>query len=205
VSELRLQYWDAAVFIEYMSRPRNEKERAQHDERLPVLRALAEHVERGEIALVASTFLRAEVRPFSEDERAKDRNEPEAAKRVQELMESDRIEYIALTPSIAGRAQEIGLQYSLLTPGDCVHIATAEAAGADILFTYDGVKDIQRRNPRKMLSYSGTFSGLRIEVPYDPWPALALTGGDLGAKTPWETSPNAPERPRAQSQPDAPA
>ena len=43
-----------------------------------------------------------------------------------------------LTPRIAERAAEIGDTFPRLLPPDCVHIATAIEAEADVLFTYEG-------------------------------------------------------------------
>lgn len=82
--------------------------------------------------------------------------------------------YRALTDRVAQIAADIGNQFPSLLPGDCVHIATAIDARADVLFTYDGAG--QRRRPGAMLRYDARIGTppLRIMVPFDPWPTLGL-------------------------------
>src|SRR5204862_2336062 len=120
-----LQYWDSCLFIAILANRPNERER------IDVIRHLIEQEKRGDFCIVASTLVRAEVRP---DESNVDLNPEEFASAV-ELMESDRIDWRPLTPSIAEQAQKMGKEFPALSPFDCVHIATAIAAEAKVLFT----------------------------------------------------------------------
>jgi hypothetical protein len=100
--------------------------------------------------------------------------------------------YRVLTDRTALSAADIGNTYPSLTPGDCVHIATAIEARADVLFTYDGAG--QRRRPNEMLRYD-TLIGtppLRIMEPFDPWPALGLEFADTATSKPSPLQLNPP-------------
>jgi predicted nucleic acid-binding protein len=132
-------------------------------ERMPIVEQLLERQERGHIIITVSTLVIAEVRP---DELNPDLD-PKQYKRIQELFDSDKLDYRALTPSIAERAREIGVQHPKLLPPDCVHIATAISAKASVLFTFDG-HGPKRRRPAEMIRYNGLFGSppLKICAPY---------------------------------------
>ena len=86
---------------------------------------------------------------------------------LEHLFNSLELEIRVLTPRIAERAAEIGDTFPRLLPADCVHIATAIEAGADVLFTYDGAG--QRRRPADMIRYDRRIGdGLRIMQPFVP-------------------------------------
>lgn len=92
---------------------------------------------------------------------------PEHLRRVRNLFNSLELEIRVLTPRIAERAAETGDTFPRLLPADCVHIATAIEAGADVLFTYDGAG--QRRRPADMIRYDRRIGdGLRIMQPFVP-------------------------------------
>ena len=113
-------------------------------------------------------------------------------RRVADLFASDVLVYRVLTDRTALSAADIGNTYPSLTPGDCVHIATAIEARADVLFTYDGAG--QRRRPNEMLRYD-TMIGtppLRIMEPFDPWPALGLEFADTATSKPSPLQLNPP-------------
>jgi predicted nucleic acid-binding protein len=164
MADAPVHYWDSGLFIHYMT--------GSIPDRVAIVRALIGHVETGKCQLLTSTFTIAEVRYF--------RNVPgniathEAE--IRALMEGDKIEFRALTPHIAALARDLGNAHNELTPADCVHIATAQDAGVDILFTYDGANPAQRRNPEKMLTYDGQLGTppLAIKEPFDPWLTLGL-------------------------------
>lgn len=86
---------------------------------------------------------------------------------AQELFESDRIDLWAVTPHIAAEAARIGYENPSVTPTDCVHIATAIEATADVLFTFDGSGTTKRRKQGAMIALSGSVGDppLRIREP----------------------------------------
>ncbi len=150
----QIQYWDACLFISLLIK---EKDRATTIEKL------LDRQERGHLVITISTLVIAEVRP---DELNPDLD-PMQYKRIQELFNSDRLDYRAVTPAIAERAREIGVQHPKLLPPDCIHIATALAAKAAVLFTFDGVGP-KRRRPGEMVRFNGLFGNppLKICAPY---------------------------------------
>ncbi len=164
MADAPVHYWDSGLFIHYLT--------GKIPERVAIVRALIGHVETGKAHLLTSTFTIAEVRYFRETGGNIATHEAE----IRGLMEGDKIEFRALTPHIAALARDLGNAHNELTPGDCVHIATAQDAGVDILFTYDGAHPpSHRRRPEKMLTYDGQLSPLlAIKEPYDPWPTLGL-------------------------------
>jgi predicted nucleic acid-binding protein len=172
-----LQYWDSVVFISYLT--------GTDPDRTKVVQTLLRHVEQGKIRLATSTFTIAEVRYFTTDQTAARRNNPDREKRIEELFESDQIEFRAVTDFIAREARQIGCTYNQLSPADCVHIASAVDVGAAVLLTWDGASPSGKRAPDKMLTHSQLIGTppLEIVVPYDPWPSLGLSDGDIGQAT----------------------
>ena len=167
--EWRRQYWDSTLFVSYLA--------GTEVDRVEIIQGLLEQYERGGIEIIISTFAIAEVRSIPvegattppNDEGAVETVEyhPEHLQRVRNLFKSLELEIRVLTPRIAERAAEIGDTFPRLLPADCVHIATAIEAEADVLFTYDGVG--QRRRPADMIRYDQRIGdGLRIMQPFVP-------------------------------------
>lgn len=154
-------YLDSPVFITAISGSTTVPEK-ERDE----LRALLQQVDEGAVTAVISTFIMAEVRKFRKDGQTVD-FDPEEAARVRTMFEQGRLEVLPVTERIALRAAEIGNDFERLMPGDCVHIATAEFASVDALFTRDGLT-VGRRKPDAMLYYDGHIGGLRIVPPFNP-------------------------------------
>jgi predicted nucleic acid-binding protein len=159
MNDYRVQYWDSGVFIEYLTnfnRPRAE-----------LIHELILDLERGAIRVVISTFVIAEVRYFTspggQDTVRFDRQNRD---RITELFTSDKFDYWVLTNRIAQMAADIGNQFRRISPPDCVHLATALAAGVDVFFTYDGAIHQSRRD--KLLAYNGRIGDrpLEIRVPF---------------------------------------
>lgn len=152
--EPQVQYWDSCVFISLLIKEK---------ERIETVEALLRKSEEGKIVIAASTLVIAEVRP----DELNPTLDPAQYKKIQELFNSDRISYWALTPAIAERAREIGVQHPKLLPPDCIHIATALACNASVLFTFDG-SGPKRRRPAEMIRYDGLFGNpaLKICAPY---------------------------------------
>ena len=167
--EWRRQYWDSTLFVSYLA--------GTEVDRVEIIQGLLEQYERGGIEIIISTFAIAEVRSIPvegattppNDEGAVETVEyhPEHLQRVRNLFKSLELEIRVLTPRIAERAAEIGDTFPRLLPADCVHIATAIEAEADVLFTYDGAG--QRRRPADMIRYDRRIGdGLRIMQPFVP-------------------------------------
>lgn len=137
----QIQYWDSCLFIELLTN--------RNLARVAILRELIEMEQRGHIQIVISTFVLAEVRPFE------NATVPEEQfKQAVELLQSERLTIRPLTEGIALDAQRIGKENPRLLPGDCVHIATALAVRATVLFTVDGA-GVRRRRPSEMIVNSG--------------------------------------------------
>lgn len=158
--DIQRQYWDSCMFISFLSK---------HSSRLAEVKALLEREKNGLIQVVVSTLVRVEVRPVLMKSGANKKD----IQIVDEIFESDRLETWALTPAISVDAQKLGIAHTELSPGDCVHIATAIAARVDVLFTFDGdsIKPA-KRTPSKMLYYDGKLGspplpvGLAIKAPH---------------------------------------
>jgi predicted nucleic acid-binding protein len=153
-SNVEVQYWDSNMFISLLT--------GADPERVKVIKELLDLNKRGAVRIITSTFTIAEVRPHPND-RGLPIDEFETA---QELFESDRIELWVVTPRIAAEAARIGYENPSVTPTDCVHIATAIEAKADVLFTFDGA-GTKRRKQGAMIALSGRVGDppLRIREP----------------------------------------
>ena len=167
--EWRRQYWDSSLFLSYLA--------GREVDRVEIIQGLLEQYERNGIEIIISSFAIAEVRSVPvegattppDDEGAVETlvYDSEHSRRVRSLFTSPQLEIRVLTPRIAERAAEIGDTFPRLLPADCVHIATAIEARADVLFTYDGAG--QRRRPADMLRYDRRIGdGLRIMQPFVP-------------------------------------
>lgn len=167
--EWRRQYWDSSLFISYLA--------GTEAARVDTIHRLLEQHERNGTEIIISSFVIAEVRRIGvadattppDDEGAVETvaYHPEHLRRVRSLFNSLELEIRVLTPRIAERAAEIGDTFPRLLPPDCVHIATAIEAEADVLFTYDGAG--QRRRTGAMLRYDRRVGdGLRIMQPFVP-------------------------------------
>ena len=155
-TEPEVQYWDSCMFISVLT--------GRDAKRTGTIRTLLEHEKKGLIKIAISTFVIAEVRPDETNPNLDNKQFQMAA----ELLESDRLDRWALTPHIAQEAARIGKQFPKLLPGDCVHIATAIAATAAVLFTFDGLG--KRRRPSDMIAHSEKIGNppLKICEPFIP-------------------------------------
>ena len=113
-----------------------------------ILQALGE-ARAGRARIVVSNLVLSEVRPRPE-------YKMDYKSIVEELLETDvpYMRWYGLPRSIAVRARDIGATFGELTPADCVHLATAIEAEADVFFTYDGDEKPPRRSKR-LLSLDG--------------------------------------------------
>lgn len=151
------QYWDSCMFISLLT--------GTNPARIAIIDELSKLEDDGKIRIVTSTFTRAEVRPhprYAGFDAAQ-------VKKVEAILNSGRVDWRPVTPFIAEEAMRIGQAHPDLLPADCVHIATAIAAKARILFTFDG-EGAQRRRPDKMLHWDDKIGSppLRIHEPFVP-------------------------------------
>jgi len=158
------QYWDTCLFIRYlMDDPQDEKERQQLENIKPLFVAAT----KGDILVVVSTLVLAELRP-------RDPFNQEHLDEIDDLFYRARsnIRVVALHPVIARRASQLGSQNKKLTSPDAVHLATALTEGVSVFYSFDGDADNERRRSGKLLAYSLQFGEpkLRIEAPPLPPP-----------------------------------
>lgn len=176
MSEWQVQYWDSTLFITLVE--------GRETERISVIRSLLHSYEQKKLQIAVSTFAIAECRryrqldtpgpaPGDEGTAATTPLNDDNGKVVREVFASPQLLVWTLTPHIAELAADIGNQYPDLLPGDCVHIATAIEANADVLFTYDGAGK-GRRRPDAMIRYDGKIGNppLPIKEPWDIWPTI---------------------------------
>jgi predicted nucleic acid-binding protein len=154
--EPELQYWDSCMFISLLT--------GKDKQRIETIRSLLKQEAKGHIKIVISTFVIVEVRPDQPGILAQNQ-----FKMVTEIFESDRLDYRPLTPYLAQQAQNIGKDFPKLLPVDCVHIATAIEAKANVLFTFDG-SGAKRRRPSDMIAHSRKIGNppLLIREPFIP-------------------------------------
>jgi predicted nucleic acid-binding protein len=129
--------------------------------RSEIIRQLVRDAQNGESRIVISTLVLAEVKPSST-------HETEARRVIEDLFATHRpyLRIYALTRRIALLARDIGVQCPRLSGADCVHVATAIHAQADVMLTYDGHSNLPL-NPKWLLFYDRKIGDppLRIEVP----------------------------------------
>lgn len=164
----RIQYWDSAVLISYLTALQPERVNV-------VVRELIKLLEKDAIVVVISTLVIAEVRSVAlptaptiagrEDEVPATQHLPAHAETIKALFSSDKFDYRVVTARVAQKAADIGNLYPSLLAPDCIHIATAIEAEADVLFTWDGAGR-RRRRAREMLRYDGRIDGLAIKEPF---------------------------------------
>lgn len=170
----KLVYCDTPIFISYLT--------GADADRLRVLDEVFDMQERGLLRIVISTLVIAEAR------RIRVPNSPglvagegehnlqclpfdgQRVELIEQMFQSDLLEYMPLTTRIAQHAAHIGNEWPSLLPPDCIHVATAVEAGAEMLFTWDG-SGAKRRRPGKMLRYDRKIGDppLKIVEPYPPY------------------------------------
>lgn len=104
------------------------------DPEFECLKSLLAAVDRGEITLVESTAILAEVQP----EHVKDTEVHALAREaVRALLESPTTQLVDVSTAVARKAGELRVKQGLTT-WDAVHLATAILAGVDVLVVRDG-------------------------------------------------------------------
>lgn len=115
------------------------------------LRSLLAAVDRGEVILVESTAILAEVQPrHTRDTRAHAR----ARDTVRALLESPETQLVDVSTAVARKAGDLKAELGLGT-WDAVHLATAILAGVDVLIVRD------HKFPE------GDYEGVYVTGPFD--------------------------------------
>ena len=139
-------YFDSSVYIAAIKGSDSE----EPSERPPLARALLAEVASGEITVVASTFVVAEV--------IKDRNHPELSPEEEDKIDGflthESIVWVELDLALAREARRMAREFGL-RPADAVHLASAKRGGADQLLRWDD------RWP------GGTFEGVVVCDPHN--------------------------------------
>jgi len=115
------------------------------------LKTLLAAVDRGEVTLVESTAILAEVQP----EHTRDTELHALAREaVRALLESPATQLVDVNTVVARKAGELRVKQGMST-WDAVHLATAILAGVDVLIVRDGKFPM------------GTYQGVCISRPFD--------------------------------------
>jgi predicted nucleic acid-binding protein len=141
-TQYRRPYVDTSVYLAAIN---DEIDRA------PIAREIFEAAGRGDIAIVASTFVAAEIiRPRWEPAPL-----PEDKERIiDEVLPASRIIWVELDLPLATDARRLARRHGL-KPGDAVHLASALRANCDILL---------RWNHR--FHVAGDFPEIEVSEPY---------------------------------------
>lgn len=115
------------------------------------LRSLLAAVERGEVTLVESTAILAEVQPAHDGDASL---HAPARESVRQLLESPATELVDVSPVVARKAGDLRARRRMGT-WDAVHLATAIVARVDVLVVRD------HRFPE------GDFEGVWVTGPFD--------------------------------------
>lgn len=125
-------YWDACVFIAAITGDPDE---------LPVIEAMLNEAEKGDIEIYTSLFSTIEV-AFSEDEKTSGTLDPQIQEKIQKLWNlPSPIKVIEIHSIIASKAVLL-MRRALsdgwsLKPADAIHLVTAEHLGVSEFHTYD--------------------------------------------------------------------
>lgn len=115
------------------------------------LKSLLAAVDRGEVRLVESTAILAEVQPEHRRDAALHADAREA---VRALLESPATQLVDVSTAVARKAGDLRVDHNLTT-WDAVHLATAVVAGVDVLVVRD------RKFP------AGMYEGVYVTGPFD--------------------------------------
>ena len=158
------EYWDSNLFLTFLQNKPEEIEDVE------IVGALLRKAEQRESLIIVSTVVIAEIRPRTEYDKAR-------FEVVQDLFYSDRpyVQVSAVSPRIADFASVIGGRYNKITVPDAIHVATACIEDVDVLLTFDGPRDKERRRSGDLLHYDRVIHKpiqgdplLRIERPTMP-------------------------------------
>jgi predicted nucleic acid-binding protein len=120
------------------------------------LRSLMEAVDRGEVTLVESTAILAEVTPGHKRDTA---THAAAREKVRALLESPATELVDVSTPVARKAGELRVAHGMTT-WDAVHLATGILARVDVIIVVDG------KFPH------GEYEGVRVTGPFDVYEGM---------------------------------
>lgn len=115
------------------------------------LKSLLAAVDRGEVILVESTTILAEVQPDHTEDTGLHAHARQA---VRALLESPTTQLVDVSTTVARKAGDLRVEHGLKT-WDAVHLATAILAGVDVLVVRDG------KFP------NGEYEGVYVTGPFD--------------------------------------
>lgn len=115
------------------------------------LKSLMDAVDKGEVTLVESTAILAEVQPGHREDNARHAN---ARATVRALLESPATELVDVSTPIARKAGELRVEHRMHT-WDAVHLATAILAKVDVVVVRDGKFPLEE------------CEGVRVTGPFD--------------------------------------
>lgn len=142
-------YWDSCVYISCIQ---------ETPSRISTLKKIIQQAEDGEIVLITSTFILAEVVKIKDCPLTSD----EQSDKIKDFFDNEYIKVRDLDRKTASMANEIARAHSI-SPADAVHLATALRWQCDSFQTYDGEKG----GPTKLLAFDGKIGKppLKIEIP----------------------------------------
>lgn len=162
-SEPHRIYWDSCVYISCIERTPS---------RDAMLWAIAKAAEAGDLVLVASSLVIAEVIKIDDPSRSAQ----DQAALIRRFFENDYIKIRAVDRRTAEDAAEIS-RTTGLKPPDAIHVATAIRWKCECLQTYDG----EQGGHNKLLAFDGRIGTppLKIELPALP-PKIIQPGLPFG-------------------------
>lgn len=142
-------YWDSCVYIDCIQ---------QNPDRHVLLDSIVKQARNGEIVLVASALVLAEVAKLKDPDATREQE----TKRICRFFENDFIKFRDVTRRIAEQAADMTRLHSI-KPSDAIHVATALACECISFQTYDG----EQGRGGKLIALNGKIGHppLRIEVP----------------------------------------
>jgi len=163
-SEVPVVYWDTSLFISFLTGRDADKQAA--------VSLILNDLLTSNPPFIASLshFTRAELRTYAAD----DAKQREVIDRLfLGLVPGPNIRYFPVDRRIGDLASQIGSEFQQITPPDAIHIATALAAGAKCLWTFDGIRRDGSRRSGHLASFDGKIHGLEICAP-DSWKLMPL-------------------------------
>jgi predicted nucleic acid-binding protein len=139
-------YWDSCVYIACIQK---------EPKRFGVLRAIMKMVEDGDIVLVASALILAEVIKLN----ASTQKLATQAKKIREFFENDYIKVRSVGRTTAEAAAAISRKYGLKPP-DAIHVATAIETNCRYFQTYDG----ENGDAKRLLAFNGKIGSPALAI-----------------------------------------
>lgn len=172
-SQPEQQYWDSCIFLCALNDREDERDK------VAAIAELLRKADDGEIIVVVSTLVLAEVRP-------RETYNITQRRLIDDLFYRGRsnVRVISVTPAIAAKASDIGGLHNAITVPDAIHVATAALERVSVMYTLDGNRDNEKRRSGKLLEYDGRIGVPRLAIKPPPPPRQStmfdLLGGASG-------------------------